>query len=194
MPKVYLGKQAVLALFATGRTTGTVLDSGAGITHAVPIFEGYAIPHAIQTIGVSGSDLTDFLHQELMKTQDPKFVDDSWEKRREIELHVKEKHCIVAQDFDAELKQAQDNVNGSLKEVDLPNGGKLMLRDEHIKTPDVLFHPFFINKKEESVARQTHDCIIKCDQDIRKDLFKHIVLAGGSTMFPGMKERMRKEI
>lgn len=88
-----------------------------------------------------------------MKTQDPKFVNDSWECRREVELHVKEKHCIVAQDFDAELKQAQDNVHGSLKEVDLPNGGKLMLRDEHIKTPDVLFHPFFINKKEESVAR-----------------------------------------
>ena len=153
MPKVYLGKQAVLALFATGRTTGTVLDSGAGITHAVPIFEGYAIPHAIQTIGVSGNDLTNFLVSELMKTQDPKFVNDSWECRREIELYVKERRCYVAQDFDAELKQAQDNVHGSTKEVDLPNGGKLTLRDELIKTPDVLFHPFFIGKNEEGIAR-----------------------------------------
>ena len=155
VPKVYLGKQAVLALFATGRTTGTVLDSGDGSTHAVPIFEGYAIPHAIKTIDVCGSDLTEFLIREINKNPEnfkQQNDDEKYKHRMEIELHVKEKHCYVAQDFDAELKQAQES-SKAVKEVTLPNNAKLVLKEELIRTPDVLFHPQFIDKKDEGIAR-----------------------------------------
>lgn len=68
VPHVYIGNQAVLGLYATGLTTGTVLDSGAGVTHACPIFEGFAIPHAIHTVGVNGDDLTEFMQTTLSQT------------------------------------------------------------------------------------------------------------------------------
>ena len=145
--QVYLGKQAVLALFATGRTTGTVLDSGEGITHAVPIFEGYALPFAIKTIDVSGADLTDFLHKELMgHSEHSKFINGSWESRQRCE-YIKERGCQVAQDFEAELKQAQDGV-GLCKEFPLPGSDKLVLREELLRAPEVLFHPNLMDKNQ----------------------------------------------
>jgi len=67
VPKLYLGNSAVLSLFATGRTTGTVVDSGYGITHTVPVYEGYALPFATKEVPICGRDITKFLHEMLIK-------------------------------------------------------------------------------------------------------------------------------
>ena len=83
-----------MSLFATGRTTGTVLDSGEGITHAVPIYEGYAIPHAIQMIDLSGNDLTTYLHK-LLYEKHPQLIKNSSEDLDQVKK-IKEKMCKVA--------------------------------------------------------------------------------------------------
>ena len=115
----------------------------------------------------------------------------------EVIRNIKESMCIVAQDYDAEMKAAQEH--GSIeRKYMLPGDKPLILKEERLRCPEILFQPSQamkeLNKDIEGIHKYTFESIMKCDQDIKKDLFKNIILAGGCTMFEGMKERMKKEI
>uniref|UniRef100_A0A2I2YKP5 Actin gamma 1 n=1 Tax=Gorilla gorilla gorilla TaxID=9595 RepID=A0A2I2YKP5_GORGO len=163
-PAMYLAVQTVLSLYASGRTTGIVMDSSDGVTHTVPIYEGYALPNAI-------------LHLDL----------------REIMRNVKEKLCYLVLDFEQEMATAASS-SSLEKSYQLPDSQVITIGNEWFCCPEALFQPSFLGMESCGIHETTFNSIMKCDVDIRKDLYTSTVLSGGTTMYPGIADRMRKEI
>jgi len=189
VPALYVQVQAILSLYASGRTTGVVLDSGDGVTNAVPVYEGFILPHAVTRIDVAGRDITEYLQLLLRK------AGHNFHTSAELEVvkDIKEKICFVAFNIEKIDKEDSEDVEPE-HSYKLPDGNVIQVGAEKFRAPEVLFNPGLIGLEYVGIHQCLVNSISKCDLDIRRSLFSDIVLAGGSTMHDGFGDRLLVEV
>ncbi|CAK5029191.1 unnamed protein product [Meloidogyne enterolobii] len=203
IPSMYVANQAVLSLYGSGRTTGVVINSGYDVTHIVPVYECYAISPAILHLDFAGNDLTDYLMKVAFlsflfnKSVFKKIINEHSRysviktTEREIVGKIKEKLCYVALDFKQEMSKAASSLE---KKYELPDKDVITIGNECFRCPEALFQPSFLGMNMNGIHETCFNSIMKCDKSLSKELFANIVLSGGTTMYPGISDRMKKEL
>ncbi|KAI9302860.1 gamma-actin [Cunninghamella echinulata] len=203
VPAMYLVYSSSLSLYSAGKTTGCVVDSGDGTTNTLCIYKGYVLPHTVRSIDTAGCDISDYLAKILAERNSSYTIND-----RVIAREIKEKYGYVALDYEKEINNTSSNIS---KPYELPDGQIIDIGNECFRAPEALFNhsllgnerfrvaeppfkSFFGGPESNGIHEATINSIMDCDTDIRDGLYSNIVLAGGTTMFPGFAERMQKEI
>ena len=181
--------QAKLTVFAEGLQTAMVLDSGDGVTHCIPIVDTYIMHHNIKRLNIAGRHITDYLIR-LLQLKGYAFNSSAdFETIREL----KEEYCFVSCDIEGDRKLDKETTYyNSYKK--LPDGRKIRISNEKFEATEILFNPFLFQSEQPGIHEIVYESINACPIDVRKNLYKNIVLSGATTMFPGYVSRLEKEI
>ncbi|KAL2015694.1 hypothetical protein VTK56DRAFT_5012 [Thermocarpiscus australiensis] len=196
---LYIAVQAVLALAAswtsskvTDRSlTGTVIDSGDGVTHVIPVAEGYVIGSSIKSIPIAGRDITYFVQSLLRDRGEP---DSSLKTAQEI----KEEYCYVCPDIVKEFARYDRDRSRFMKHVVTQPGGRQVTVDvgyERFLAPEIFFNPEIYSSDFLTPLPVVVDGVIQSSPiDVRRGLYKNIVLSGGSTLYKDFGRRLQRDI
>lgn len=181
--------QAMLVLYAQGLLTGVVVDAGDGVSHIVPVYEGTCPPDLIKRLNVAGRHITRYLIKLLQVRGYPFNRSADFETVRLI----KEKLCYVGYDLEMEKKLALETTT-LLRKYELPDGRIIKVGRERYEAPEVLFQPSLLDMDSNGIHDMLFGMIQEADIDLRSSFYQHIVLSGGSTMYPGLPTRLEKEV
>lgn len=181
--------QALLSLFAEGEMTGLVFDAGDGVSHCIPVMEGFALYDQVKRLNVAGRHITDYLIKLLLIRGYAFNSSADFETVREI----KEQLCYVSYDLKKDRKLAQETTVVD-KEYRLPDGQLISVGRERFEAPECLFNPQLIDLESSGISELIYESITESPIDCQKALFGNITLAGGTTMFPGLSSRVEKDI
>jgi actin-related protein 2 len=176
-------------VFAEGLDTAMVLDSGDGVTHCITIVDTYILHNNIKRLNIAGRHITEYLIR-LLQLKGYAFNSSAdFETIREL----KEEYCFVSCDIESDRKLDKETTYyNSYKK--LPDGRKIRISNEKFEATEILFNPFLVQSEQPGIHEIVYESINSSAIDVRKNLYKNIVLSGATTMFPGYVSRLEKEI
>jgi actin-related protein len=183
---VTINDHAIFCLSEYGRDTGLVVYSNEEATYTVPVYEGHALPDAILKLDIGTNAIADYLLLIFTEGGYPSIS-------RSAAYDILRKLTYVALDFGEAMNIAAKDLKDE-KNYELEDGTIITIHTERFRAPEILFCPSWIGEEKEGIHTQIYNSIMKCDPDIREDLFREILLAGSNTMYPGIGDRLNKEI
>ncbi|KAL7581251.1 hypothetical protein ACA910_006024 [Epithemia clementina (nom. ined.)] len=190
-PALYFTPPSVLSLYASGRTTGVVLDVGEGVMQAVPVYEGFALTHSVSRSDVAGRDVTKHLQLQLRRAG----LSFTTTAENDLVKTIKEDVCYLTPTPTMQESAGSTGASADAKtQYQLPDGQTITLSSERFLAPSVLFDPSLIGSEESGAADVLVNSIQRSDLDLRPKLYSQIVLAGGSTLTAGFGDRMLYEV
>ncbi|XP_045713200.1 uncharacterized protein LOC123830718 [Phyllostomus hastatus] len=184
VPAMQTAHQALLALYACGRTTGLVLGSGHGTSYVAPILTGDLAPLDTYRLDVAGVDLTEYLDQLLRAGGHPP-------PEKGLVNQLKEACCYVALDVKAEMARTQAQAR---VDFTLPDKQVFTLGSERFCCPEALFQPDLLGLDQPGLPQLALLSISRLEAKQQEQLLANVVLEGGSTMLAGFPERLRQDL
>ena len=191
VPALFFASQPILSLFSTSKTSGTILESGEGVTQSCVVYEGYSIPCTYERYNYGGGDVTEYL-KNLLKKRGYHFYN-STEFR--LVNDIKENSCFCyGNNIKNEIGDAKKSANKNLINYYLPDGSSISIGDERILAPEILFNPEYIGKEYLSFPEMIISSVNKVDIQLKQKSYENILLSGGNTCFNGLYEQLHTEL
>jgi len=187
---IYVAIQAVMSLYSAGRTTGLVVDSGDGVTHTVPVFEGFSLPHAVEKMEIAGRVLTNYMQKLLLECN----ISMTSAAELEIVKDMKEKLCYVAQDFNAEHEAAKKSSENDAQYTMPDKSVVTVPASVRMGCPELIFDPSRNGQTVKAIHTLAWASVTASDIDVRKELCKNVIMSGGTTMYEGIPDRLKTEL
>ena len=184
--KYHMANSSMLGLFAYGKTSGIVVDSGFNVTSTVPLYEGFPLQYASKKINLGGEDISLSLLESLKDKVEPSY---KLIKGRLLADDIKEHKGYISMDNEEKEEEKQEE-----SPYKLPDGKELKLGNEIFKTCDILFNPPEDNKELMSVSKMVAESLASCDDDVRTDINESICLIGGTTLMKNFPEKLKNEL
>ena len=191
VPALFFSSQPILSLFSTSNTSGTVLESGEGVTQSCVVYEGYSLPNSYERFDYGGVDVSENL-KTLLKKRGYQF-NNSTDLR--LINEIKENSCFcLSNNMNIDISNAKKGLNKYLMNYYLPDGMAISIGEERLLAPEILFHPENMGKEFLSMPDIVLSSINKVDLQLRQKSYENILVTGGNILIKGLEAKLREEI